>query len=58
MLGKSHEQRSLVGYSPWIAKEWDMTEHTHTHKIKIKLNVRKIYLIINLRTSIVYNKKN
>ena len=25
--GKSHGQRSLVGYSPWGRKEWDMTEH-------------------------------
>ena len=24
--GKSHEQRSLVGYSPWGHKEMDMTE--------------------------------
>ena len=23
--------RSLVGYSPWGHKEWDMTEHAHTH---------------------------
>ena len=35
--GKSHGQRSLVGYSPWGFEEWDMTEwlkismHTHTH---------------------------
>ena len=25
-LGKSHGQRSLVGYSPWGRKELDMTE--------------------------------
>ena len=25
-LEKSHEQRGLVGYSPWDCKEWDMTE--------------------------------
>ena len=24
--GESHEQRILVGYSPWGCKEWDMTE--------------------------------
>jgi len=23
--GKSHGQRSLVGYSPWGRKEWDTT---------------------------------
>ena len=28
--GKSHGQRSLVGYSPWGHKESDMPEHTHT----------------------------
>ena len=27
--GKFHEQRSLVGYSPWGCKELDTTEHTH-----------------------------
>ena len=31
LSGKSHGQRSLVGYSPWGRKESDMTEHTHTH---------------------------
>ena len=28
--GKSHGQRSLVGYSPWGCKESDRTEHTST----------------------------
>ena len=27
--GKSHEQRSLVGYSPWGQKELDRTEATY-----------------------------
>ena len=31
--GKSHGQRSLVGYSPWGCKELDMTEHIHTQII-------------------------
>ena len=27
-----HGERSLAGYSPWVHKEWDITEHlTHTH---------------------------
>ena len=26
LSGKSHGQRSLVGYSPWGRKEWDTTE--------------------------------
>ena len=29
--GKSHGRRSLVGYSPWGRKEWDMTEQLHFH---------------------------
>ena len=29
--GKSHGQRSLVGYSPWGHKESDMTERLHFH---------------------------
>ena len=29
--GKSHGQRSLVGYSPWGCKELDTTERTHTN---------------------------
>ena len=36
LSGKSHRQRSLVGYSPWSCKELDMTEqlnHTHTHTL-------------------------
>ena len=35
LLVKLHEQRSLVGYSPWSLKEVDSTGykhiHTHTH---------------------------
>ena len=29
--GKSHGQRSLVGYSPWGLKESDTTEPLHFH---------------------------
>ena len=29
--GKSYEQRSLVGYSPWGCKESDTTERLHFH---------------------------
>ena len=44
--GKSHEQRSLVGYIPLGHKELDMTEqlsiHTHTHKYtQIHTNTHK-----------------
>ena len=31
LLGKSHGQRSLVGYSPWGRKESDTTERLHDH---------------------------
>ena len=30
--GKSHTQRSLVGYSPWSRKESDTTERLHFPK--------------------------
>ena len=32
LLGKSHGQRSLVGYSPWVS-ELDMTAHLSTSMI-------------------------
>ena len=31
LLGKSHWQRGLVGYSLWDVKELDTTEHTCVH---------------------------
>ena len=33
LLGESHEQRSLAGYSPWGPKELDTTELLSTHTI-------------------------
>ena len=39
LLGKSHGQRSLEGYSTWDHKELDTTEHTHTHTHTQKLSV-------------------
>ena len=36
-LGKTHGQRSLVGYNPWVAKESDTTEQLNTtNKICIR----------------------
>ena len=33
--GEFHGKRSLAGYSPWVCKELDMTEHlTYTHAFK------------------------
>ena len=36
--GKSHGQRSLVGYSPWGRKESDTTERLHFHSSCKDLN--------------------
>ena len=33
LLGESHGQKSLAGYSPWGHKESDMTEHAHMHRL-------------------------
>ena len=44
--GKSHRQRSLVGYSPWGGKELDMTEQLHFH-FQISLLVCEIRKIIS-----------
>ena len=38
--GKSHEERSLVGYMPCGCKETDSTEHTHTYAGLIIANHR------------------
>ena len=38
LLGKSHGQRSLVGYSPWGYKESDMTKWLSTHESLSKLH--------------------
>ena len=40
--GKSHGQRSLIGYSPWGHKESDTTEHTH--KAHMHMHICKIIL--------------
>ena len=31
--GKLHGQRSLVGHSPWVCKESDMTEHPQHNEV-------------------------
>ena len=50
--GKSHGQRSLVGYSPWGDKESDMAEHTahippHQHRTHCKdyISIFHVYLL-------------
>ena len=48
LLGKSHEQRSLVGYTPWDLKESDTTEwlsiHAHFMKYYQGYRVRLCWL--------------
>ena len=45
--GKSHGQRSLVGYSPWGRKESDTAEWLHTwHIVTDKTH---LYIVINKR---------
>ena len=36
LAGESHEQRSLVNYSPWGCKELDTTERLSLHSTKCK----------------------
>ena len=35
----THEQRSLVGYSPWGCKESDTTERLHFHFTTLETNL-------------------
>ena len=45
MAGKSHGQRSLVGYSPWGHTELAITEklktHTHTQKYENRIGKKQ-----------------
>ena len=40
--GKSHGQRSLMGYSPWGCKELDTTGHTTGAEMAVREEVRKM----------------
>jgi len=40
---RSHGQRSLVGYSPWVHKEWETTE-LPTLTFKLPLTLLRLYL--------------
>ena len=48
--GKSHEQRSLVGYSPWSRKESDMTE-------RLTLAVVKEFHLRNLTSLFMFHMR-
>ena len=43
--GKSHGQRSLVGYSPWDRKELDTTERLHFDFQRIYMESREMVLM-------------
>ena len=40
-LEKSHEQRSLVDYNPWVSKESNLTEWLSTHRAHILRDLKK-----------------
>ena len=48
--GESHEQRSLVGCSPWGHKELDRWVTEHAHTTYNKLHMLKMYKLINFDT--------
>ena len=50
LLGESHRQRSLVGYSPWGCKELDMTERLSRQAVSERLE--------DLVTSYLYTAKD
>ena len=39
LSGKSHGQKSIVGYSPWSRKELDMTERLHYYDLRAVLGI-------------------
>ena len=41
--GESHRQKSLVGYSPWSHKEWDMTKHLSTQQALVSLRFSFVF---------------
>ena len=43
-LENPHVQRSLVGYSPWGPKEWDMTEQLSTAQREM-LNPQRVFQV-------------
>ena len=60
--GKSHGQRSLVGYSPRGHKESDTTEqlnththtHTHTHELHLRVYLWCLCKLPHLYTYVIY----
>ena len=48
--GKSHGQRSLVGYSPWGDRQSDTTEHTHSTYVCVYVYVYNTCIYITEKT--------
>ena len=48
LLGKSHGQRSLVGYGPWGRKESVMTERLHFTSLILHLFFCNLYFLFNI----------
>ena len=42
LAGKSHGQRSLVGYSPWVHKGLDTTERLSTRAQAMKTDTHRV----------------
>ena len=55
--GKSHEQRSLAGYSPWSCKESDMTYQLNHNNDKVSICVHTISVLFNVIVSKMYTSK-
>ena len=57
LLGKSHGQRTLVGYSPWGHKESDMTERLHFLSLIKTVPLRAFHIIPTRQSSISCKSK-
>ena len=61
LTGKSHGQRSLVGYSPWGRRESDMTQHRTAQCVHVNLNPDTFIfysIIFHLQMFIVFHQVN
>ena len=51
-LENPHEQRSLVGYSPWGPKDLDTTEQVSTHSAQVGRESRKEGICVRMAGSL------
>ena len=54
-LEKSHGQRNLAGYSPWVHKESDMTEGLHIQFVNLLFYI--VYMYVTLYIDIILSTK-